>query len=177
MFAYSVNNPIVYYDPMGYKAVNITSKLTKLMRKNALLFAAYIVTQVLFRGIVKGLVNSFKYFYNNSKTGGIWDLKNKGWELSAGDWYEFKGRRLRGDDPGNIHFGYVGSVMFPSGILRAGAGAYQIYSGTSRWDYWSTFFDDPRDSSMIAWGHSLFACDIKSVLKTIKMIMIKYYLL
>lgn len=176
VYAYSVNNPTVFCDPMGYKAINITSKLTSIMRKNALVFATYIVTQVLFKGIVKGVINSFKYFYNNSKTGGLWDLKNKGWKLSAGDWYVFKGRRLRGDDPGNIHFGYVGSVMFPLWILRAGAGVYQIYSGTSRWSYWFTFFDDYRDSSMITWGHTLFICDIiKTVLKIIGRTRIRCY--
>ena len=101
------------------------------MRTNALLFAAYIVSQVLFRGVFKGMINSFKYFYNSSKTGGAWDLKNIGWKIPKNDWYVFRGKRLRNDDPGNIHFGYVGSVMFPLWILRAGAGVYQIYSGTS----------------------------------------------
>lgn len=116
------------------------------------------------------MVNAFKYFYNNSKTGGAWDLKNSnGWKLSKGDWFVFKGKKMRKDDPGNIHFGYVGSVMFPVQILRAGAGVYQIYSNTLKWQYWWMFFDDPRDSSMISYGNLLFKNDIlKSVIKVLR---------
>ena len=43
--------------------------------------------------------------------------------------------------------------MFPDYILRAGAGVYQIYSGTSKWSFWWTLYDDPRDSSMIEYGN------------------------
>ena len=103
-------------------------------------------------------------------------LKNQGWEIPQTDWYVFRGKRLRNDDPGNIHFGYVGSVMFPLWILRVGAGAYQIYSGTSRWSYWISFFDDPRDSLMITWGHTLFVSDIlKRILSIIKKTRIRCY--
>ena len=169
-FAYCLNNPINLTDPSGKRAINITSKLTNLMRSNALKFAAYIMGQIIFRGVVRGMVNAFKYFYNNSKNGGSWDLKRlPSWKLSKGDWFVFRGKRLRNDDPGNIHFGYVGSVMFPVHILRAGAGVYQIYSGTSKWKYWWSFFDDPRDSAMISYGNTLFKADIlKSIIRILK---------
>lgn len=170
LFTYCENNLISSIDPSGCKAINITSRLTNLMRTNALKFAAYIMSQILFKGVVKGMLNAFKYFYNNSKSGGSWDLKGlKGWKLSKGDWFVFKGKKLRNDDPGNIHFGYVGSVMFPVKILRAGAGVYQIYSSTSKWQYWWTFFDDPRDSAMILYGNTLFKTDIlKAIVKILK---------
>lgn len=170
LFAYCYNNPVMNYDPTGYKAIDITSRLISLMRSNALKFAAYIMMQILFKGVVKGLINSFKYFYNNSKSGGAWDLKRlRNWQLAKGDWFVFRGKKLRNDDPGNIHFGYVGSVMFPVNILRAGAGVYQIYSGTSSWKYWWTFFDDPRDSAMIWYGNALFKGDVlKAIIKILK---------
>ena len=170
LYVYCLNNPINLTDPSGKRAINITSKLTNLMRSNALKFAAYIMGQIIFRGVVRGMVNAFKYFYNNSKNGGSWDLKRlPSWKLSKGDWFVFRGKRLRNDDPGNIHFGYVGSVMFPVHILRAGAGVYQIYSGTSRWKYWWSFFDDPRDSAMISYGNTLFKADIlKSIIRILK---------
>lgn len=47
----------------------------------------------------------------------------------------FFGVRLRGDDPGNIHFGFVGSVLFTTAFLQFGAGMYQIFSGTSNWRF------------------------------------------
>ncbi|WP_429675249.1 polymorphic toxin type 44 domain-containing protein [Bacillus mexicanus] len=38
-----------------------------------------------------------------------------------------------GEDLGNIHYGYVGRAAgFSDSFLRTAAGAYQIYSGTSR---------------------------------------------
>ena len=176
IFAYSLNSPVIFFDPQGFKAVDITYRLMSLMRINALKFAAYIFTQIVLRGVYKGILNSFKYFYNNSKTKGAWDLKNQGWKLSSEDWYVFKGKKLRQDDPGNIHFGYVGAVMFPLGILRAGAGVYQIYSGTSKWSYRFTFFDDPRDSTMIVLGYSLFIYDIlKSVSKILRRAKLRFY--
>jgi len=165
LFAYCDNEPVLGSDPSGHKAVDITTKLLKLMKANALKFAAYMTKEILLRGLTVGLANSFKYFFNNSKSGGAWDLKRlKDWQLSKEDWFVFKGRTLRFDDPGNIHFGYVGSVMFPITILRMGGGIYQVYSGTSSRSYRWTFFDDPRDSSMILFGNILFRADI---LKTI----------
>ncbi len=61
-------------------------------------------------------------------------------------------RKKLSDDIGNIHFGYVGSVLFRKTTLCAGAGMYQIYSGTSDWKYISSYFDDPRDSKAIKLG-------------------------
>lgn len=91
------------------------------------------------------------------KTGGKWDLKSqKAWKLKSGDWYVFMGVRLTAADIGNIHFGFVGSVIFSERTLYTGAGIYQIYSGTSSWRFWYSFFDDPRDTACIKIGHELW---------------------
>lgn len=92
------------------------------MRANALKFAAYIVAQITLKGLYNGIVNSIKYFCNNVKTNGAWDLKSKKeWKLGNKDHFRFKGTKMRFDDPGNMHFGYVGSVLFPLDILVSGS--------------------------------------------------------
>lgn len=109
--------------------------------KKFFLFGAYGFSKIMYK------------FYSCVKTGGIWDFKNKKeWKLKKGDYYVFMNIKLRSDDPGNIHFGYVGSVLFSMPTLCTGAGIYQIYSGTSQWKYIKSYFDDPRDSLCIKLG-------------------------
>jgi hypothetical protein len=36
--------------------------------------------------------------------------------------------------------------------LKIGGGLYQIYSGTSKWAYISSYFDDPADAIAITSG-------------------------
>jgi len=82
------------------------------------------------------------WFYNQVKTGGPWDFKNLPGNNPA-DWVDF----------GNYHFGIVGRAAgYTRTTLLAGAGAYQIKSGTSDWDYFDSYFDDPRDTRMIRLG-------------------------
>lgn len=40
----------------------------------------------------------------------------------------------------------VGLVML---VLRVAAGAYQVWSGTSHWEFMSSYFDDPNDQIAI----------------------------
>lgn len=56
-----------------------------------------------------GLIMSVFYFINKVRTGGDWDLKNQGdWNLVKNQDYVYNGITIRSDEPGNIHFGYVG---------------------------------------------------------------------
>lgn len=106
-----------------------------------------------------GKINILHKFYKLVKTGGKWDLKNKSaWKLkSKKDYYIFFKDKLTAEDVGNVHFGFVGSVLFSSVILCTGTGIYQIISGTSDWKYWKSFFDDPRDTQCILIGHSYWS--------------------
>ena len=133
-----------------YKSVrDITKRLNKAMQENAQLFKDYIEKN----GKIKGAL----FFYEMVRTDGDWDLKSqKEWNLNAGEVYMYNGKEVRFDAPGNIHYGYVGSVMFNEVILVLFAGGYQIKSGTSNPLYSGSFYDDPYDTEMIKYGINLY---------------------
>ena len=71
------------------------------------------------------------YFINHSRKKGEWDLKaHSPWKRYIDNEYilYFKNKKITPDSPGNIHFGYVGSLLFSQEILVMGAGFYQIYT-------------------------------------------------
>lgn len=88
------------------------------------------------------------------ETGGEWDLKHS-WDLKKNQVYLFDGIEITYQDPGNIHFGYVGSALHTLTDLHLFAGEYQIVSRTSDMSYWSTCFDDPDDYSAVTYGYLL----------------------
>ena len=67
----------------------------------------------------------------------------------------YNGETYSAEDHGNIHYGYVGSVAFAPIILEVSAGANQFRKGV-HWEYFSTYFDEPRDNEMIRYGIELF---------------------
>jgi hypothetical protein len=88
-------------------------------------------------------------------------LKYKGHGYSSydlgGDMAIYNGQVYDFDDFGNITFGIAAAAYgFPEEFALAGAGFYQVYSGTSNWSFISSYFDDPNDSEMISLGYSLF---------------------
>jgi hypothetical protein len=67
------------------------------------------------------------------------------------------GRSFSFDVVANIHFGYVGRASgFSADELLFGAGVAQILDGTSDWEYWRSYFDDPQDQFAILLGIWLF---------------------
>ena len=77
-----------------------------------------------------GFLKSVSYFIGKVRTGGDWELKSQSdWGLSKDKEYVYNGTAIRSDEPGNIHFGYVGSVIFDAEMFQAGAGIYQIFFG------------------------------------------------
>ena len=101
------------------------------------------------------------FFISKVRTGGDWDLKNQSsWNLKRDYTYIYHGKELRYDDVGNIHFGFVGRLLFPKEILLAGAGLYQIKNGNSHIYYLFSNFDDPQDQAMIAYGYDLWDSDV-----------------
>ena len=186
MFAYCRNNPVVEKDSYGgipkccYLLQDdigwagnedgirdITEELDALMRKHAKELKKSFSDAVI--GADKGyrylggrsqqtvtLIAFFitlDFFIEKVKTGGDWDLKNNIYPSS--NQYIYNGKEYTGEDIGNIHFGYVGAALYNSWFLHFGAGVYQIFSG-SKWEYWSTCFDEHRDREMIEYGIKLY---------------------
>ena len=82
---------------------------------------------------------SFYRFYKAVRSYGKWDYKRLDKKY---------------EDFGNYHFGYVAAAKgIPELIARMGAGFYQIISGTSSFEYFNSFFDDPKDQYWIREGY------------------------
>ncbi len=157
------NNPVNYVDPSGHKKkiINITRSLENKMMKNARILRNKIRSAVSSNIVRKTqkIISVFKFFYNKVKTRGEWDLKNKrAWKFNPKkEVFKYANKKLyRTDDVGNIHFGFVGAVLFKREFLCAGAGVYQVKSGTSKWKYALSYGDDPHDTKMIRYGYSLY---------------------
>ena len=190
LYTYCENDGVNCFDPSGHKKVDWTNKLNKAMREHALNFNKFLIKQderVLSKWYIPFYaahveVQKMEYFCKAVKTGGKWDLKSKKkWKFKRNNKYYYNGIELRADDPGNIHFGYVGSVYLPVEVLCTGAGIYQIKTDytkekISKMDIQKIMQgtgkllfgrgDDPRDQFMIRYGNALFHKDIlKSILK------------
>ena len=177
LFAYCGNEPVNNCDPTGHKSkkkkkrkkVDITYDLTIKMLTNADQFYNYATGKIDsalksgdikkdFKKLNSAMVKILKYFVNKSKTNGDWDLKNV-WPIISGknknNIFIYDGEELKNDDVGNIHFGFVGYLLFSLNVLKAGAGLYQIKSGTSKFEYAFYCGDDPRDAKRITEGYNL----------------------
>ena len=97
------------------------------------------------------------YYYEKVKDGGDWDIKQQEeWHFEQGTTYVYQGQVLRMDDPGNIHFGYVGAVIFPEEFVCFGAGMNNVSKfGFSEGDF-DSYYDDPQDQAMMRWGYRLY---------------------
>ena len=181
MFAYCNNNPVIYYDHSGNRccaAVTVKDE-DRLDRRVSCQFQEYVSKERL--GLVvditkdlndfmeenvrklcdykqqHGLINACLYFYHNVKDEGDLDIKlQDDWEFKEDKTYIYYGYELRYDDPGNINFGYVGSVLFPQTLLCLGAGGNQIKKYGFKYGDIFSFFDDPRDNRMVKCGVYLY---------------------
>ena len=123
------------------KSLFITRKITQIcnMRDCDYYFISYVATTA--------------YFVNKVRPYGKWDIKR--YDYKYNDHFIYNGEVYSGEDLGNIHFGFVGSTMYSPWFLHFGAGVVQILVGT-KWKYWKTLFDEPRDSDMIDYGIELY---------------------
>lgn len=127
---------------------NVTSSFSSIMLDNAARVYQYKITDKTYP-IGTGL-----YFAKKVKSRGPWDYKHA---YGATDRYIFGGRSMRGEDLGNMHYGYVGRFAgFSATLLKSTAGAVQIYSGTSQGKWYGSYFDDPSDQTSIVRGISYY---------------------
>ena len=87
--------------------------------------------------------------------------------MRNGDYYiynnnKFKLKNLTEEEIGNMHFGYVASVLFSRRLMHFGAGMYKIVSDKGinpSWMY--SYYDEPKDFTFIDVGRSLWASHFK----------------
>lgn len=134
--------------------VDLTDKLNAFMRKNAESLRKFRNKYGQFAAAI--------YYYVKVTDDGDWDIKVQDeWKFQEGKTYVYQGVELRMDDPGNIHFGYVGAVVFPEEFVCFGAGMNNLLKfGFTAGDI-SSYFDDPHDQEMMRWGYALYLEDQK----------------
>ena len=99
-------------------------------------------------------IETMKYFVQMVNDGMEWDIKLTD-EYKSSSSFVFRGEIYKGEQLGNIHYGYVGSVLYPPIILHLGAGYNQITKGFHI-EYLFTLFDEPGDYDMIDYGIKLY---------------------
>ena len=104
---------------------------------------------------ILGTIENLYNFYNLVRNNGLADLKNQGWTDSQ---YIFDGNVYRGDAPGNILYGQLGTAFgFSQELLLRAAGFAQFMAGTNEpeWGHYlgdEPYGDDPYDQFCIKVG-------------------------
>ena len=131
------------------KVVDLTEKLDALMHESAKTLKSVLARQGRYRACI--------FYYHMVKDGGPWDIKLQDeWKFEEGTTYIYQGRVMRMDDPGNIHFGYLGAIILPEEIVCLGAGLNNISKfGFTAGDF-KSYYDDPQDQEMMRWGYRLY---------------------
>ena len=104
----------------------------------------------------RGWVLNLDFFKNVVNNNGELDLKNlSAYQTNAT--YVFDGEIVDRDALGNITYGYFGRYLrIPILFLLYGAGYAQYKAGTSNWDFFFSYGDDPRDQYRIMQGILLY---------------------
>jgi hypothetical protein len=148
--SFAATDAVVVQGPIGGGG-DITTSFTDTMRKNAA-YMAYVAMDDQAQGtypLITGEVFASKVCSNCA-----WDYKA---QYGSTVQYTYNGLYLRGEDLGNMHYGFVGrGAGFPEWMLKSAAGAYQIYSGTWYIGWYNSYFDDPRDQYWIDYGISMY---------------------
>jgi RHS repeat-associated protein len=144
------------HTPVAASGNDLTGWLMNTMRANASGTAGSLLRENLGSGDPFKQAGAMNAWIDLVRAGGEWDYK--GPILSfVGKNIQLGGHSFLWDVPANINFGFVGRAIGMARLdLLSGAGAAQIYDGTSMPEYWSSLFDDPRDRAMIIAGMDLF---------------------
>ncbi len=92
------------------------------------------------------------YWVEKVKPGGAWDYKSyMGYNT---DYYCFELGKMTGEQIGNFHYGYVGSVYFGREVLKFGSGFANLFYGHGfKWEeFLHSYCDDPNDIRIIERG-------------------------
>jgi RHS repeat-associated protein len=135
---------------------DLTGWLMNTMRANASGTAGSLLRENLGSGDPFKQAGAMNAWIDLVRAGGEWDYKRQ-IRSSIGENIQLGGHSFLWDVPANINFGFVGRAI---GIARldllTGAGAAQIYDGSSKPEWWYSLYDDPRDRAAIMAGMDLF---------------------
>ena len=96
-------------------------------------------------------------YYLKVTDGGAWDIKlTDEWKFEKNTTYVYQGVEMRMDDPGNIHFGYLGAILFSEEFVCFGAGFNNFMKFGFRDGNCQSYFDDPQDQEMMRWGYRMY---------------------
>lgn len=156
----------------AHRVLDLTNQFNQQLRKTKEYFAARkaYYDEISLKMIRLGVWESYQAneqmraieFYDLVKTGSPYDIKNDKQSAfsvaklgKAGAMYGKE--HFRTDDFGNYNYGVAAKAYgYALKFAQFGAGMYQIKSGTSSFNFHSTYFDDPRDYSMIMRGYLHF---------------------
>ena len=169
---------VVIKDLQGTPYVFANDKIDNMLKQNGEVAQDYNKNHNIFQNL--------KFFVNQVKGGGDWDIKEKSeWQLpydtfngeevnknsneqNTTPFLYYNGQLLSGSDLGNINYGYTGTALdIPSTILFVGAGMYNVIQnfGTSnmdpKWVFGSSMGDDPKDMDFTAYGIAKYQYDNK----------------
>ena len=139
---------VVAAAPVEGEVVDLTEKLNALIRKNEVVLRDYLAEH--------GHFAASLYYYVKVTDGGEWDIKvTDEWAFEKGKTYVYEGQVLRMDDPGNIHFGYLGAILFPEEFVCFGAGMNNFLKFGTVDGNLASYYDDPQDQEMMRWGYRM----------------------
>ncbi len=150
-YSYSRNNPIVNSDPAGTDSYYFNNGQVQIIGsgKNSYYEKDDIKMLNDNAQFMQNHLYDLYSFANLVKPGGQWDYKRQN------RYFFYNGNLVTGEDFGNINFGFSGAAAgVASGFLADAAGAVQVYTNTSKPEFYLTNFDDPRDTEKITSGIS-----------------------
>ncbi|MDA2650006.1 polymorphic toxin type 44 domain-containing protein [Bacillus cereus] len=125
----------------------MTSSFSYILKRNALIMA-YAAEEAKEEGTYPWSVGLA--FAEKVKPGGEWDYKTK---FGRKKQFIYNGYLMKGEDLGNIHFGYVARAgTIPIELLADIEGAYQIWYSEELKGWADNYFDQENDEAGRAYG-------------------------
>ncbi|WIY58773.1 polymorphic toxin type 44 domain-containing protein [Bacillus arachidis] len=125
----------------------MTSSFSYILKRNALIMA-YAAEEAKEEGTYPWSVGLA--FAEKVKPGGEWDYKTK---FGRKKQFICMGYLMKGEDLGNIHFGYVArAATIPIELIATKEGAYQIWYDEKLKGWADSYFDQPSDETGRAHG-------------------------
>ncbi len=169
LYAYAGNNPVKYTDPDGrdiiYQDNDGKEVRREVCEKNAIHTPASDFAMMNKNAKeMEANKGNLLLFAKNVRTGGKWDFKDKN-NPEHRSFYWFNNELVTAEEFGNIHYGYVGAAgCFGKYLLMDAPGIVQVSRNTSKLSFFSTNFDDPRDTINIIKGFNSYNMTLKTTI-------------